>query len=92
MLTTAEVAERLNVSREMVIRLVDAGELVAVDVSIPSRRPGARRKRNLRFEPADVAAYLRAGVAKPRLAGAVRERRSKVIEPYPDGYEPIDFS
>lgn len=55
LLTTAEVAERLRVSRMTVSRWVRAGQIRAI------RLPGGRA---LRFHPADVDAILAQGTTE----------------------------
>lgn len=52
LLDTKEVAARLHMSTLTVIRLVDAGELSAIDVN-----PGAQR-RTLRFRPEDIESFI----------------------------------
>jgi excisionase family DNA binding protein len=48
LLTAADVAERLQISREQVYRLVDRGELRSVPLGKQTRR----------FRPADVEAFI----------------------------------
>ena len=52
LLTTKEVAERLNVSAVTVLRLADAGSLPAIEVA------KRERKRILRFRPETVEKFI----------------------------------
>lgn len=66
LLNTKEVATRLNMNPLTVIRLVDAGELVAIDVN-----PGAAR-RTLRFRPEDVEQFIASREKKAEISEAVK--------------------
>jgi len=56
MLSVGAFAGRLGVSCDQIARLIRAG-LPAVDVSVP--RPGRRRKRAWRIDPAAALTWLR---------------------------------
>ena len=55
MMSVGDFGRRLGTSRDQIDRLLRAG-MPAIDISVP--RPGRRRKRSWRINPAEAIAWL----------------------------------
>jgi helix-turn-helix protein len=74
MLCPAGIAERLSVTTPDVLRFINSGELVAVNVA----SPGARAKR-WRIDPADLEAFLLRRRSQPATA-RTRKRKQRQLQ------------
>lgn len=79
-LTMKQLAERWSVSRRHIHRLIDSGDLVAIDLS----SPGSKKRSALIFEETEIQRFEEKRKTKKVESPKVERRKRR--RPLPEGY------